>query len=92
MAVRYTWNPSKRRINIERHGGIDFTTVYEFDWETAKVAPDERFDYGEYRYVAYGLIGRHLHAMVFTYCGGAVQVISLRKANRREVRVYEEEA
>jgi uncharacterized DUF497 family protein len=89
VAIRYTWNPGKRRSNLERHG-IDFSTSQDFEWDTAKVARDERFEYGEHRYVAYGRIRVRVHAMVFTFRSGVVHVISLRKANRREVKAYEE--
>jgi uncharacterized protein len=51
---------------------------------------DERHDYGEARYCALGHIHHRLFSLVFTPRDGAVHVISLRKANRREVNRYEE--
>ncbi|MHC1729094.1 MAG: BrnT family toxin [Syntrophobacteraceae bacterium] len=41
------------------------------------------------RYRAFALIDSRLHALVFTPREGAIRVISLRKANRREVLRYE---
>jgi hypothetical protein len=38
------------------------------------------------------MITGRLHALVFTPRVGRVQVISLRKANRREIRLYEAQA
>ncbi|MDX6010338.1 BrnT family toxin [Cupriavidus necator] len=41
--------------------------------------------------MAYGPIGRRLYCPVFTIRGNTLRVISLRKANSREVRDYEQE-
>ena len=46
--------------------------------------------YGERRYLALGMIGDRLHAAMFTPRAGKVHVISLRKANQREVKAYEQ--
>jgi uncharacterized DUF497 family protein len=70
--------------------GIDFTAAYRFEWDTARIDPDTRRDYGEQRFVALGRIGLRVHVLVFTPRGEVVRVISLRKANRREIRHYEE--
>ncbi|MNE51790.1 hypothetical protein D3C80_1464360 [compost metagenome] len=51
---------------------------------------DLRRDYGERRFQVLGYIGERLHALVFTPRDGAVHVISLRKANSREVKRYEQ--
>ncbi|HQR54229.1 MAG TPA: BrnT family toxin [Burkholderiales bacterium] len=56
------------------------------------MAEDLRKEYGEQRFQALGLVAGRLHAMVFTPRSGKVHVISLRKANRREVRRYESQA
>ncbi len=52
---------------------------------------DVRRDYGEPRFQALGEIDGRLHMLVFTPRSGDVHVISLRKANRREIKRYEEE-
>ncbi|WP_420890653.1 BrnT family toxin [Cupriavidus gilardii] len=52
---------------------------------------DERRQYGETRYIAYGPIGTRLRCLVFTIRGDTLPAISLRKANFREVRDYEQE-
>jgi len=49
-----------------------------------------RKDYGERLYKALVLIGYRLHALVFTLRGSQLHIISLRKANQREVNRYEE--
>ena len=52
---------------------------------------DVRENYGERRYLVLGVIRERLHAMVFTPREGRVHVISLRKANQREVKQYAQE-
>lgn len=56
------------------------------------IEEDDRKDYGERRYRALGFIGDRLHAVVFTPRAGKVHVISLRRANKREVKQYEQKA
>lgn len=48
-------------------------------------------DFGENRYIAMGRIDDHIHVLVFTVRDEAVRIISLRKANKREVKNYEDE-
>jgi uncharacterized DUF497 family protein len=85
--IRYSFDPGKAASNKAVHG-VDFADARDFDWQTALVAEDDRMDYGERRFVALGLIGPRVHVMVFTYRGATVRIISLRKANRREVKRY----
>ena len=59
------------------------------DWATALIWEDTRKDYGERRYCVLGFIGERLHSVVFTPRDGKPRVISLRKANKREVKRYE---
>ncbi|MGC2787336.1 MAG: BrnT family toxin [Roseiarcus sp.] len=49
------------------------------------------FDYGETRQIAFGFINNRLFVCVYTDRGDERRVISLRKANSREVRRYGEE-
>lgn len=83
-----SFDPRKNERNIAERG-LSFELVEEFEWDSALVVKDDRRDYGERRYQALGLIADRLHALVFTPRAGRVHVISLRKANRREVRLYE---
>ncbi len=49
---------------------------------------DERDDYAEQRLVAYGFIKGRLIAVVFTFRSDVTRIISMRKANKREVIKY----
>jgi len=64
----------------------------DFDWSTAFVVPDERFDYGEDRWLAIGSIGSRLHSLTFTIRGDRIRVISLRVAEPKERRLYHEQS
>lgn len=83
----YDWDEAKRRINLRDHR-TDFTAAYEFDWDTAIIAIDDREDYGELREIAIGFIGVTLYSLAFTRRGARIRIISLRKAENREKRLY----
>jgi len=88
MGVLYQFDAAKARANLVVHG-IDFGAAAQFDWDSALVLADTRRDYGEPRFIALGLIGNRVHVMVFTPRGEMVRIISLRKANAREISRYE---
>jgi uncharacterized protein len=81
----FEWDEGKRQANLAKHG-VDFAEAEGFDWDTAKQCPDERLDYGEARTKATGLIGNRVHVLVYAPRGMTKRIISLRKANRREIR------
>ena len=89
MSISY--DPDKNKKNIAERG-ISFERAVEFEWSSALVVEDNRKDYGEPRFQALGFIGKRLHVLVFTPRAGQVHVISLRKANNREVKRYETQA
>ena len=82
-----SYDPAKSERN-EAERGLAFDLAEELDWSSALIAEDTRKDYEERRYQALGFIGEHLHMLVFTPRGGAVHVISLRRANQRERMRY----
>ena len=82
----YEWDPAKAAINLAKHG-IGFDAIRGFDWSLAVVIADNR-GHGERRWRAFGPIGERMHAVAFTARGGRVRVISLRKANAREIRAH----
>lgn len=88
--MKITYDPAKNARNIQERG-LSFDRVTEFDFETAIVVVDARRDYGEIRYRAVGWLDGRLHALVFTRADDGIRVISFRKANKREVKRYEQE-
>ncbi|RWA36957.1 BrnT family toxin [Xylella fastidiosa] len=83
--MNYEFDSAKS--NLDKHG-LSLADADGFEWETAVVREDTRKQYAEPRFEAKGYIGNRLHLMVFCLRGDAVRVISLRKANSREVRSY----
>lgn len=82
-----SFDPDKNERNIQERG-LAFTLASELDWVTALVDEDTRRDYGERRYKVLGCIEERLYALIFTPRADTVHVISLRKANAREVKHY----
>lgn len=81
------FDPAKNASNIASRG-LSFELVEQMEWATALIQEDTRKAYGERRFQVLGFIGERLHALVFTPREGKVHVISLRKANSREVKRY----
>jgi uncharacterized protein len=87
--MRITCDPRKDKLNIAKHG-ISLNKTSELDFDTAIVMQDNRHNYGEKRYNATGLIGNRLYVLTFTQRGKGIRVISLRKANMRERKKYDQ--
>ncbi len=85
--MQYEWNSAKNQANIDERG-IEFERVYGLDWGTVIEAQDTRAERDEVRMVAFGLIENRLYCLVYTMRSENCRVISLRKANRREVLRY----
>ena len=87
--MRAEFDQPKDSINKAKHG-ISLAAANSFDWDTALEREDDRFDYGELRFVAIGLIDARLYVMVFTEGSDddAVRIISLRPAEKHEMRFY----
>lgn len=86
-AVRITFDPAKDAANIEKHG-VSLALAERLEWDWLIAAPDARQDYGEARMVGYAPIGVRVYCVVFTERGRVRRIISLRKANTREVKRY----
>jgi len=87
--VAITFDPAKSARNI-RERNLSFERADDFDFGTAAFKIDDRYDYGEVRVRAIGFLEGKLHVLVFTERGEDLHVISLRKANRAEMRRYVE--
>lgn len=85
--MHYEFDPAKNEINLSKHG-LTLAHAESFEWETALVREDLRQEYGEQRLEAIGLIGDRLHVMIYCLRNNVLRVISLRKANLREVKRY----
>ena len=82
-----TWNARKRRTNIKNHG-FDFVDAEEVFQGITYTYEDDRFSYGERRFVTLGLLRGNIVSLVHTEEEDHIHVISMRKATKREREIY----
>jgi len=86
--MEITFNPAKNTLNIALRA-LSFERAVDFEFETALFSQDLRRDYGEIRIRALGWLDGRVHALVFVETQHGIRVVSFRKANKREVKIYE---
>ena len=89
--IRCEWDEAKRTSNLRRHK-IDFADLLEvFENETATEV-DERYDYGEVRFLTLGLCLGEVIAIAHTETTeddiNIIRIISARKAEKYEQEYY----
>jgi uncharacterized DUF497 family protein len=83
----FEWDERKRQTNLRRHG-LDFNDVeFVFENETSALV-DDRFDYGETRWVSFGMLNDLVVAVVYTQSDETMRVISFRRATKNEEKEY----
>lgn len=87
--MRIEFDPVKDAANQTKHG-LSLALAGELNWEAALVWVDDRFDYKETRMIALAPKTEILYYVAFLDRGKARRIISLRLANRREVKRYVE--
>ena len=85
--MRFTWSERKRGFNLKEHGldFIDAPRVFEgltFTYE------DDRFAYGEQRFITLGLLAGVPVSVAHTESDDEIRIISFRKATAREARRF----
>jgi uncharacterized protein len=87
----FEWDERKNRKNIKDHG-VDFETASRI-WDGFVLEkPDERFEYGEERVNAFGIVDDRVLTVTYTLRGDDVhRLISARKATSDEREGFEEE-
>ena len=83
------FDPVKDASNQAKHG-LSLSMADELDWESALVWVDDRFEYNEMRMIALAPHTETLYYVAFVDRLAARRIISLRRANRREVKHYVE--
>jgi uncharacterized DUF497 family protein len=79
------YDPAKDVINLSKHR-VSLARWVDLDIKVTFV--DDRYDYGEVRYRAYGFIDGIAYSLAFTTRNGLVRPISLRRAHMKEMRRY----
>jgi uncharacterized DUF497 family protein len=85
--VRLSFDPAKRRSTL-RERGLDFADAARVFAGPHFENIDDRFDYGEDRYVTVGLLDKMVIVMVWTPRDDGRRIISMRKANAKETENF----
>jgi uncharacterized DUF497 family protein len=85
--VRFEWDERKRQSNLATHG-VDFADLEPlFAGDTVTVL-DDRFDYGEDRFITLALLNGIVLAIAHTETDEVIRFISARRATSYEEEVY----
>lgn len=85
--MKIVWDEPKRRANIRKHG-LDFADAAEVFSGVTRTIEDRRFDYGEQRFITFGILRDTVVVMAHTETSRQVRIISMRKATRHEQILY----
>jgi hypothetical protein len=87
--VEYEWDPDKDVENRRKHGLALADGITALEDPDAVERLDDRFPYGEYRFVTYGMNGRRVLVVVWTErAEDVIRIISVRKAEKNEEKFY----
>ena len=85
--MAFQWDEHKRVSNLRKHG-IDFRDVALMFASDTVLMEDDRFEYGETRFVSLGLLRGRVIVVVHTEHGDVTRIISARKATNYEQDIY----
>ena len=85
--MRFSWSEVKRQSNLADHG-LDFIDAPRVFVGVTYTFEDDRFDYGEQRFVTLGLLDGVVVSIVHTESPRAIRIISFRKATKREQAIF----
>jgi uncharacterized protein len=85
--MEFTWSEAKRAANLKTHG-LDFVDAARVFDGVTYTFEDDRFSYGEQRFVTLGLLAGLPVSIVHTESEHEIRVISFRKATKREAQIY----
>jgi uncharacterized DUF497 family protein len=86
----FSWSEAKRNLNLKNHG-LDFVDAPRVFEGVTFTFEDDRFAYGEQRFVTLGLLAGIPVSIVHTENEHEIRIISFRKATRREAQIYFDE-
>ena len=85
--IRFVWSESKGLRNRRDHG-LDFADAVAVFEGATFTFEDDRFAYGERRFVTLGLLSGIPVSIVHTEEAHEIRVISFRKATTREAALF----
>jgi uncharacterized DUF497 family protein len=85
--LRITFDPAKRDLTLKNRG-LDFGRAADvFSGRTITLL-DDRFDYGESRFITAGYLGARMVVIVWTARGHNRHVISMRHCHAKEEKLW----
>ncbi len=87
--MRFVFDPDKDKLNLAKHG-LSLSFAEKLIWEEAYVWVDPRYAYDELRVIGLVPEGKTLYFVAFVDRGDVRRTLSLRRAERREVKKYVE--
>ena len=88
--MEFTWSDTKRAANTKVHG-LDFLDAESVFKGMTFTFEDDRFAYGEQRFITLGMLTGVLVSIVHTENEHEIRIISFRKATKRESHIYFDE-
>jgi len=85
--MEFTWSETKRAANLNAHG-LDFVDAPRVFEGLTFTFEDDRFSYGEQRFITLGLLAGFPVSIVHTESEHEIRIISFRKATHRETDIY----
>ena len=85
--MEFTWSETKRAANLRAHG-LDFVDAPRVFEGLTFTFEDDRFSYGEQRFVTLGLLAGFPVSIVHTESDHEIRIISFRKATNRETDIF----
>ena len=85
--MQIEFDPHKRLLTWQKRR-LDFARAAEVFAGSTLNWRDERTDYGEPRWITFGLLDARWVVVVWAPRGAARRIISMRRANDREITAY----
>jgi uncharacterized DUF497 family protein len=85
--MKFTWDEAKREANLVKHG-LDFADAEIVFSGATFTFEDDRFDYGEQRFITIGMLYGKVVVIAHTERSDVIRIISMRKATKNEQKIY----
>ncbi|MEM9272263.1 MAG: BrnT family toxin [Cyanobacteria bacterium P01_F01_bin.143] len=85
----FEWDDAKAKKNEAKHSISFIFATRAFNDSNRITFVDNRFDYGEVRYITLARIDQRVYVLVYTIRDSVIRLISARKANSKEVKRYD---
>jgi uncharacterized DUF497 family protein len=85
--MRFIWDESKRRANRKKHR-LNFSDGQKVFSGPTFTFEDTRFDYVEQRFISIGMLDTDVVVIAHTETEKESRIISMRKANKNEQKIF----